>query len=192
MLQRLCQERGEDFASLSRLIGRNPAYIQQFIRRGTPRRLPEQERRVLARHFGVAEELLGGPAAVSASGLVTIAPLEQGGPSIAFDEGWLAQMTGTEPNRLALWRVEADSMAPTLQPGEELLVDGGDGRDKLRDGLYLLRVGDRLMAKRLTLHPISNRVTVQSDNPAYADWPDLPFEEIDPVGRIIWTGRRLP
>ncbi len=36
-LERLCAERGEDFAGLSRLLGKNPAYIQQFIRRGTPR-----------------------------------------------------------------------------------------------------------------------------------------------------------
>ena len=47
MLEQLCQERGQDYASLSRLIGRNSAYIHQFIKRGTPRRLPEQERRLL-------------------------------------------------------------------------------------------------------------------------------------------------
>ena len=61
-LERLCAERGEDFAGLSRMIGRNPAYIQQFVRRGVPRRLGEQERRKLARYFGVSEALLGGPA----------------------------------------------------------------------------------------------------------------------------------
>ena len=38
-LARLIEERGEDYAGLSRLIGRNPAYIQQFIKRGSPRRL---------------------------------------------------------------------------------------------------------------------------------------------------------
>src|SRR5689334_15101577 len=38
-LERLCAERGEDFAGLSRMLGRNPAYIQQFVRRGVPKRL---------------------------------------------------------------------------------------------------------------------------------------------------------
>jgi hypothetical protein len=38
-LQRLIEDRKEDYASLSRLIGRNSAYIQQFVKRGTPRRL---------------------------------------------------------------------------------------------------------------------------------------------------------
>src|SRR5690349_18539310 len=61
VLQRLCAERGDDFAGLSRMLGKNPAYIQQYVRRGVPRRLGEDERRKLARYFGVAEALLGGP-----------------------------------------------------------------------------------------------------------------------------------
>ncbi|HEV8407855.1 MAG TPA: peptidase S24, partial [Sphingomicrobium sp.] len=32
VLERLCAERGEDFAGLSRMLGRNAAYIQQFVR----------------------------------------------------------------------------------------------------------------------------------------------------------------
>ena len=34
VIERLCAERGEDFASLSRMLGKNSAYIQQFVRRG--------------------------------------------------------------------------------------------------------------------------------------------------------------
>ena len=60
-LERLIEERGEDYAGLSRLLGRNPAYVQQYIKRGTPRRLAEEDRRLLARYFGVDEALLGGP-----------------------------------------------------------------------------------------------------------------------------------
>src|SRR5947208_11454762 len=74
ILERLCAERGEDFAGLSRMLGRNPAYIQQFVRRGVPRRLREEERRKLARYFGIAEALLGGPAEeiAPAAGLVSV------------------------------------------------------------------------------------------------------------------------
>src|SRR5438309_7401139 len=61
VLERLCAERGEDFAGLSRMLGRNPAYIQQYVRRGVPRRLGEEERRKLAGYFAVPESLLGGP-----------------------------------------------------------------------------------------------------------------------------------
>ena len=44
LLERLIRERREDYAGLSRLIGRNPAYVQQYIKRGTPRRLSEGDR----------------------------------------------------------------------------------------------------------------------------------------------------
>src|SRR5262245_15838168 len=60
VLERLCVERRENFASLSRLIGRNDAYIQQYLRKGTPRTLKERERRTLARYFKVPESMLGG------------------------------------------------------------------------------------------------------------------------------------
>ena len=59
-LQRLIEERREDYASLSRLIGRNAAYVQQYIKRGIPKRLAEEDRRLLARYFQVPEERLGG------------------------------------------------------------------------------------------------------------------------------------
>ena len=60
MLEMLCAERGENFAALSRLLGRNDAYIQQYLRKGTPRHLPERERRTLARYFQIPESMLGG------------------------------------------------------------------------------------------------------------------------------------
>src|ERR1043165_4534908 len=62
VLERLIAERGENYSDLSRRLKRNPSYIQQFIKRGTPRKLDEEDRRILARYFGVSEEVLGGPA----------------------------------------------------------------------------------------------------------------------------------
>ena len=57
-------------------------------------------------------------------------------------------------------------------PGDDILVDLGDCEERLRDGIYVLRADDALVVKRLALHPAGRRVTVQSDNPAYPDWPD--------------------
>ena len=48
----LSAERGVSLSALSGLLGRNAAYIQQYIRRGSPRQLDEQDRSVLARFFG--------------------------------------------------------------------------------------------------------------------------------------------
>jgi phage repressor protein C with HTH and peptisase S24 domain len=55
----------------------------------------------------------------------------------------------------------------------------------------VLRADDALVVKRLALHPMGRRVTVQSDNPAYPDWPDCGLEHIHVIGRVIWSGRRV-
>ena len=206
VLERLCVERGEDFAGLSRMLGRNSAYIQQFVRRGVPKRLGEEERRKLARYFEVSESVLGGPPdAGSGSGLIAVQqhPVrvsagpgavvigEVGKPYFAFDERWLKSLTATPPDKLSIVRVEGDSMSPTLNAGEDILVDLGDCGDRLRDGIYVLRIDDALVVKRLALNPVGGRVTVQSDNPAYPDWPDCGIDEINCIGRVIWAGRRV-
>ena len=205
-LARLIDEQGADFAGLSRLIGRNSAYIQQYIRRGTPRRLAEADRRVLARYFGVSEELLGAPAEerVRQDGPVRIARLDIGASAgggalggvereqghIAFDPAWLRSIAA-DANRLSLIRVEGDSMAPTLADGDEILVDRGDGAERLRDGIYVLRIEEALVVKRVAPNPAAPTLSIRSDNEAYPGWPDCKADSVDIVGRVVWVGRRI-
>lgn len=194
LLAKLCAERNEDFASLSRLIGRNSAYVQQFIRRGTPRRLPERERGILARHFGISEHLLGAEEEFSTvAGFVVPPALEQAGAGasgLAFAADWLRALDPSGADRLRRLRVSGEAMAPTVGPGDELLVDL-KLESGLSDGLYVLRIEGEVQVRRLTFHPVRSEVTVQSDNPAFADWPGLKPEELDVVGRVVWAGRRL-
>ena len=82
-------------------------------------------------------------------------------------------------------------MAPTLNPGDDILVDLDDCEERLRDGIYVLRVDDALVVKRLALNPRGRRLTIQSDNPAYPDWPDCALDEISCIGRVIWSGRKI-
>ncbi len=208
MLERLCAERRENFAALSRMIGRNDAYIQQYLRKGTPRQLRERERRALARYFKVPEALLGGlpddsaaelgelvavfrTAVRASAGPGALADDERARPYFAFDPGWLKSLTGSPASKLSVIRVEGDSMAPTLAAGDDILVDFGETTDRLRDGIYVLRVDGTLLVKRLAIHPVGRRVTVQSDNPAYSDLPDVGLDEIECIGRVIWAGRKI-
>ncbi len=207
-LERLVQERGEDYASLSRLIGRNAAYIQQFIKRGIPKKLDEDDRRLLAKYFAVSEAELGGLARSEPSDdrrLIPVPRLDIGasaGPGglpgderarshLGFDEAWLRQLARGRPSDLSLIRVEGDSMAPTLADGDDILVDAGDSGERLRDGIYVLRREDALMVKRLALSPAAGRVAIKSDNDAYPDWPDCALADINIIGRVVWAGRRL-
>lgn len=206
-LQRLIEERGEDYSGLSRLLGRNAAYVQQFIKRGTPKRLAEADRRILARYFGVEETLLGGMAPEPADLRTPVSvPLLDVGASagagrtvdgertrahVAFDPRWLRGVASGGPEGLSMIRVEGDSMLPTLADGDEILVDRCDGRQRLRDGVYVLRLEGALMVKRLAFHPVRKTVTINSDNGAYPSWPDCDPERIELVGRAVWMGRRL-
>lgn len=203
-LERLIAENGDDFAGLSKLVGRNPAYIQQFIKRGSPKRLPEAERGILARYFGVAESLLGGPVESAVkSGIRLIPKLAVGasaGPGaipgretlagkIGFDEKWLRKQ-GLDPSKLSLIQVEGESMSPTLNHGDDIMVDNRAASAPVRDGIHVIRLDDVLMVKRLAGGP-RGRLSVLSDNPAYPGWPDVDGSAVTVIGRVVWAGRRL-
>lgn len=208
VLDRLISERGEDYAGLSRLIGRNPAYIQQFIKRGSPRRLDERDRALLARYFRIDEQLLGGPPTALLSeanaGLLPVPRLDVGASAgagglveddraeamFAFDRRWLRRLSQS-PDRLAIIRVDGDSMVPTLNHGDDIMVDSGDGAARLRDGIYVLRRDGVLLVKRLACALTSGHVTIVSDNSAYPTERQIPVSELDIVGRVLWAGRRV-
>lgn len=204
-LERIVRERGDDYANLSRMIGRNSAYIQQFIKRGTPRKLDEADRAKLARYFGVDERLLGGPVATPARASVAVPRLAIGASAgagaligeesadghFAFDARWLREITKGRPEDLSIIRVSGDSMVPTLSDGDDILVDRGDGVEALRDGIYVLRRDDALSVKRIAVNPAGRRVTIKSDNPDYRSFADVKLSAITIIGRVVWAGRRL-
>jgi phage repressor protein C with HTH and peptisase S24 domain len=204
-LERLIEEQGADYAGVSRLIGRNPAYIQQYIKRGTPRRLAEEDRRTIASFFGVAEDVLGGPsAAAPEAGLARVPRLDVGASAgggafagaererghIAFDPAWLRRIA-RDSRTLSLIAVNGDSMAPTLADGDEIMVDRADDAARLRDGIYVLRIDDALVVKRVALSPTGRTISIRSDNPAYPSWPDCDPADLAIVGRVVWFGRKL-
>lgn len=203
VLERLIAQNRDDFAGLSKLIGRNPTYIQQFIKRGSPKKLPEAERGILSRYFGVDENMLGGPPAnMAKTGIRLIPKLAVGasaGPGaipdhetlagkIGFDEKWLRKQ-GLDPSKLSLIRVDGDSMSPTLHHGDDIMVDNRVA-GAVRDGIHVIRLDDALMVKRLASGP-GGRLSVLSDNPAYPGWPDVDGAAVTVIGRVVWAGRRL-
>jgi phage repressor protein C with HTH and peptisase S24 domain len=209
-LDRLIAERRENYADLSRLIGRNPAYIQQFIKRGTPRKLDEEDRGILARYFGVAEETLGGRPARAAppprapgmppvvlvprlalgasAGAGSLDDDERPAGAMAFDAAWLRDLG---VRRSSIIRVDGESMVPTLGNGDEIMVDHDDAAERLRDGVYVLHLDGVLMVKRIAIGPLRGRFSVLSDNPHFRDWADIDPALVRIVGRVVWTGRRL-
>ena len=206
-LERLITERREDYAGLSRLIDRNPAYIQQFIKRGTPRRLADKDVERLARYFGVTPGDLGGSplSPPPSDDMVRVPRLDVGASAgggaftevdravghLAFERSWLKRLGSGDLGKLRFIRVQGDSMAPTLADGDDILVDEADAAERLRDGIYVLRAEDTLVVKRLAPNPADRSITVKSDNPAYPDWPGCDPVSLAIIGRVVWAGRKV-
>jgi len=207
-LLQLATERGASLSALSDLIGRNSTYLQQFIRKGSPRKLEETDRRTLARFFGVDESELGAPEEFSSQpaakpvrgdwvdvprlplgasagpGALALEELPIG--AFRFSARWLREQ-GLDPRMLSAIRVEGDSMEGTLRDGDEILVDRSPR--PLRDGIHVVRTGEALLVKRVDLGR-PGTITLVSDNPAYRPI-ELPPEDVQVIGRVVWKSGRL-
>lgn len=195
----LADAAGDSLSALSRMLRRNPAYLQQYVRRGSPRVLPEAERRLLADHFGVEEAVLGAPPAqqpsVVAVPWLTVAA--SAGPGAVADgerlrrdvllERSLLREAGVAAGTASLIDARGDSMAPGILDGDRLLVDSADRRVTAAGGIFVLRVGSDLLVKRLTL--AGGGLRVASDNPAYSR-RELPAGDADVRGRVKLLIRR--
>lgn len=206
-LRRIALERRESLAGLSRLIGRNDAYLQQYVSRGTPVKLEPKDRRRLAEYLRVDEDVLGGPpsdlpksqdmvsvrllSVEAAAGLGRLIEGEFAVGKFRFDRFWLRQISHAQPDELSMISFVGDSMAPTINDGDEGLVDHSTSGRRVRDGIYVLRRDETLMVKRLAVSPRAGTVTIVSDNPSYPTWPDCPVDSIDILGRVVWIGRKL-
>ena len=206
-LLQLAGEQGASLSGLSEMLGRNSTYLQQFIRKGSPRKLEETDRRRLAQFFGVDEADLGAPEDFSPALPLTVRgewvdvprlPLgASAGPGLLpgeelpigafrFSSRWLREQ-GLDPAQLSAIRVAGDSMEATLRDGDEILVDRTPRG--LRDGIHVVRSGDALMVKRLDLAR-TGVVALVSDNPAYRTI-ELRPDEVEVIGRVVWKSGRL-
>ena len=83
-------------------------------------------------------------------------------------------------------------MEPSLTDGDVVLVDPRVTDGPLREGIYVLRFGDTVIAKRV--QPLGRgRVRLISDNPS---WPPMdvrlgPEGEAEIIGRVVWVGRTM-
>jgi phage repressor protein C with HTH and peptisase S24 domain len=201
-LLELAEARGVSLSRLSRMIGKNPSYLQQFIRKGSPRRLEEVDRGRLSRFLGVNEYELGKEKENSSGSAdwIDIPRLAVGasaGPgsllaedevfgAIRFSPRWLRSM-GLVPEMLSIIAVSGDSMEPALRDGDEILVDRS--LRALREGIHVVRLEGTLLVKRIEMG-VGGRLTLLSDNPVYRPIT-CSLEDVEVIGRVVWKGGRL-
>lgn len=198
LLDLVAATEGESLAGLSRLLGRNPAYLQQFVTRGSPRRLEERDRRTLARYFGVDEGVLGGEPS-AARPRVSVPRLDaraSAGPgaingdervveAIDFSPAMLRGL-GVRQGPVALIEARGTSMAPGIADGDQLLVDQGDTRVTAGGGVFVIRADGAVMVKRVRRR--AGTLIITSDAP---DAPPVVADAVEVVGRVVWQSRAV-
>lgn len=106
----------------------------------------------------------------------------------SFHSSFIARKGGTEKT-MKLFEVAGDSMEPLLSDGDMIMVNTGE-KDVRSGRVYLLRIGDELMVKRLETRP-GGVLLIRSDNPAYEDIPVNTSEatDVEVFGRMVWSCR---
>lgn len=200
----LVNNKGLSFNSLSINFGKNPSYLQKFVKQDSPRRLDEDFRKKLARVLEVDEQELTDlrldnlsvtplaklPDAVNIDMLDVSACCGTGNevttepvigtwqmPLVDFNA-----MSLTSPDNIKIIKAVGDSMTPTVQDGDYVFVDISN-QYITSDGVYVLRLPTGLSIKRIQ-NGLSGDVTVRSDNPAYSPI-SAKLDDVRILGRVV-------
>ncbi len=106
-------------------------------------------------------------------------------------DDYLSTEIRTSPQFARMIAVEGDSMSPTLQSGDRVLVDTRR-RVPSPPGVFAIWDGLGVVVKRIELIQGSDPPSVRiiSDNEKHAPY-ERTAEEAAIIGRVVWFGRRL-
>lgn len=112
--------------------------------------------------------------------------------SIELASSFVKKIPHTSDNNLSIITGYGDSMSPTIEPGDKVLVDTWV-REFLSGGIYVLRSCGKLFLKRVSLK-LNGVPVISSDNPSIKLAEELNGEsEVETVGKVIyvWHGRQI-
>ena len=184
--------------------------LQQYLNRGSPRQLPETARLRLATIAGVEADTLidddlrtlreDAPEAAVAVPMFDVSAAAGGGRTehdgaaagaLAFPAPLLRRITSAPASGLRLITISGDSMAPTLEHGDMVMVDTNRVGPS-PPGIFVLDDGVGLVAKRVDAIPNTSPqlLRLSSDNPAYSNYQRR-IDEVRVIGRVVWFARSL-
>lgn len=209
-LKALIDENATDMTAVSLAIGKNRTYIQQYITKSIPRKLPYEVAVDIADHFNIDVDYLRDPDQIAKEKTVA-KPKKKSGMDIteydvrasagagAFNEqeqalgSWSIPnyMLNGRPNNYAVIAVTGDSMEPLLHDGDRVLVDFDDTTPS-PPGLFVLFDGMSNIVKKIEFIPYSNppKIKVHSENKLYSSF-ELDAEEARIVGRVKLIVRKV-
>lgn len=106
-----------------------------------------------------------------------------------FTRGWLRMFTPAPPVRIKIAQGIGDSMAPTIQNADIVIIDTADTRVKMGDQIWAVAYGDTGLIKRLRPLP-SGGVKIMSDNPLIE--AETAYDgELHVIGKVVAVVRRM-
>lgn len=111
---------------------------------------------------------------------------------LSFTPEYARATFGTTGKGLCCIRASGDSMQPTINPGDMVILDRSENT-LTRDGsVYVLQKGDTTIIKRLNV--LMGRIRIASDNKDTGITEDMTQGEIDAeglkiIGRVVFIGR---
>lgn len=207
-LSREIELRQMDMKQLSLALGKNHAYVQQFLTRGIPARLKEQDRRALSDLLDIPESELGGPEPASvrlrdtpqfktvteydiraSAGDGALTSEENVRSQWPFDPSYISDFLGLSTNDLAIIEVRGDSMEPTLSSGDRVMVHLAD-KQISQPGIFIIYDGGGTVIKRVEKIPGQDKIVLISDNPLHTRY-EVSGDDVQIVGRVVWAAKRL-
>ncbi|GIX17649.1 MAG: hypothetical protein KatS3mg119_1835 [Rhodothalassiaceae bacterium] len=208
-------------AALSRRLGRNHAYLHQYLTRGSPRRLPLEDKLAIAELLGIAPAELGipGPAPASAQAdphRLDELPVFRPGDADRL-RSWLAQRDGSgrrerpqappdpapaQCPRLGVFLREAlPRRAFVLVHGDDalapavrpgdLLIVDAHVREPMDDAIHVIDLGPAGIAVRRIFRRGGDLVLLAADNVPPAALAALPRGRVAVLGRVVAVVRAL-
>ncbi len=105
---------------------------------------------------------------------------------VAFRKDWIRRKG--DPDKMALVKVDGDSMEPSLVAGDLVLIDRNRDYIDPQGGIYALALDDIIMIKRVQV--MADAVKIISDNAKYEAF-QVPTDRVKVNGKVIWFAREL-
>jgi phage repressor protein C with HTH and peptisase S24 domain len=104
-----------------------------------------------------------------------------------FDTEWLRKRIELPPEHLFLTEIDGNSMVPTLNPNDLIMVDTSADSLNFKEGIWVFRLDNTIQIKRVQRLG-QEKYQAISDNSNYP--PFMLEKPFDFIGRMVWSAKR--